>query len=213
MSDSNNESDSTNQYSREVKAILDTAREIMREEGVASLNLQKIAQRVGLQSTELYSFLFNHFPDVNAIYDELFAIGMRQYRDEFASIFEEHGATWDGLQRIMEAYLSFAIQNREIYQIMFERPVPSFSPSEKAIQESVKLVEVAQSVFAAAKASGTITTSLSVEDTTNLFVSIMHGITAMHLANDPELPMNEGRFGSLLPAIKSILQTAWSAAS
>lgn len=110
----------------------------------------------------------------------------------------------------MEAYLSYAIHNQEIYQLMFERPVPSFSPSPQAIQESIKLVEVAQGVFAEAKASGTIVSSISVEDMTNLFVSIMHGVTAMHLANDPGLPTNQGRFGRLLPIITDLLHSAWS---
>lgn len=193
----------------DINEILNTARDIMRDEGVASLTLQKIAQRVGMKSTSLYSLLFHYFPDVNAIYDELFAMGMRQYREDFESIFNEYGATWEGLQRIMEAYVSYAVQNREIYQIMFERPVPSFFPSPEAIEESAKLVAVAQHVFAKAKESGAINSDLTVEDITNLFVSIMHGISAMHIANDPDLPVYEGRFGSLLPSITEILKNAW----
>lgn len=80
-----------NSSDSEVNEILDAAREIMRKEGVASLNLQKIAQHVGMKSTLLYNLLFNRFPDINAIYDELFAIGMRQYREDFESIFLNMG--------------------------------------------------------------------------------------------------------------------------
>ncbi len=37
----------------------------------------------------------------------------------------------------------------------------------------------------------------------------MHGITAQHMANEPELPVGEGRFGSLLPAALDLLKRAW----
>jgi hypothetical protein len=38
---------------------------------------------------------------------------------------------------------------------------------------------------------------------------MMHGLAAMHLANEPHLPMGEGRFGSLIPAAISVFEKAW----
>lgn len=44
---------------------------------------------------------------------------------------------------------------------------------------------------------------------TDLIIAIMHGITAQHIANEPDLPVGEGRFGSLIPAVVSVLDKAW----
>jgi hypothetical protein len=35
-------------------------------------------------------------------------------------------------------------------------------------------------------------------------------LTALHLSNEPHLPMGQGRFGSLIPAMMAILEKAWS---
>jgi hypothetical protein len=39
-------------------------------------------------------------------------------------------------------------------------------------------------------------------------IAISHGLTAMHLANEPHLPIGQGRFGSLIPVVLSILEKA-----
>lgn len=41
----------------------------------------------------------------------------------------------------MQTYLSFAIQNPDLYQLCFERPVPGFVPSEKSMQLSFGILE------------------------------------------------------------------------
>ena len=39
-----------------------------------------------------------------------------------------------------------------------------------------------------------------------LLIAVSHGLTAMHLANEPHLPVGQGRFGSLIPAAISMLE-------
>jgi len=186
--------------------ILYAAREVMREDGVAALNLQEIARRVGMRAPSLY----NYYPNKNAIYDALFAMGMRQYRERLETLLDEYGTTWDGLQRIMEGYLIHALEHPEMYQLLFERPVPGFEPSAEGQAESRRLLDVARKMTEDAKANGTITSSVSVDDTMNLFIALMHGVTALHIANEPHLPLGEGRFGSLMPIITNLLKSAWS---
>jgi hypothetical protein len=67
-----------------------------------------------------------------------------------------------------------------------------------------------QSYERAAAFKDTIRTDLSVTQMVDLLISMMHGITAMHLANEPNTPIGQGRFGSLLPAALSLLEKAWS---
>ncbi len=111
--------------------ILQAAREVMREQGVADLNLQQIARRVGMRAPSLY----NYFASRNAIYEALFVMGMQMYRERLGVLLDTYGVTWEGLERAMEGYLSFALENPELYQLLFERPVPGFVPSADGMAE------------------------------------------------------------------------------
>jgi AcrR family transcriptional regulator len=67
-----------------IAAILDAARTVMREEGVAALNLHEVARRVGLRTPSLYEY----FPGKMALYDALYRFGIRLYaagREHLAS--------------------------------------------------------------------------------------------------------------------------------
>ena len=190
-----------------VMTILDTARDIMREQGVAALNLQEIARRMGMRAPSLY----NYFPNRIAIYEALFALGMRMYRENFERLLTEYGATWEGLEQTMEGYLSFALENPELYQLMFERPVPGFTPSPEGLTEAAKLMETGHRMAAEGIASGVFHPSVSPDVMMNLLIAIMHGYTAQHLANEPDLPSGSGRFGSLIPLMMDMLRKAWGA--
>lgn len=186
-------------------AILDAARAVMREQGVAALNLHEVAQRVGMRAPSLY----NYYPSKVAIYEALFAQGMRMYREQLARLFNQYGATWEGIQHTIEGYMAFALENPELYQLLFERPVPGFVPSAEGVEEASKLLEMGSQFAAEAIAAGTIQPSGSAEEAVNLLIAMMHGITAQHLANEPHLPLGSGRFGSLIPIIVDLLRRAW----
>jgi AcrR family transcriptional regulator len=187
-------------------SILDAAREVMREKGVADLNLQEIAQRVGMRAPSLY----NYFPNRIAIYDALFALGMQNYRKRMTDLLEPYGATWEGLEKMMEGHLAFTLENPELFQLMFERPVPRFVPSPQSLEEANRLLDIARQIASEAIASGTINSSLSPEVVMNLFMAIMHGFSSQHLANEPDLPAGSGRFGSLIPVFINLLKKALS---
>ena len=55
-----------------------------------------------------------------------------------------------------------------------------------------------------------LATDLQEEQITDLVIAIMHGLTALHIANQPHLPVGEGRFGALIPAVVAVLDKAWS---
>jgi AcrR family transcriptional regulator len=185
--------------------ILDAARAVMREQGVAALNLQEVARRVGMRAPSLY----NYFPSKLAIYEALFALGMRMYREQTEVSFAHYGATWEGIQDAIEVYMAFALENPELYQLVFERPVPGFVPSPAGLEEASKLLEMGRRYAAEVVDSGTLDPPISAEATLNLLIALMHGLTAQHLANEPHLPLGSGRFGSLIPVVIDLLRTAW----
>lgn len=108
----------------------------------------------------------------------------------------------------MQTYLSFAIQNPDLYQLCFERPVPGFVPSEESMRLSFGILERYYNHVRGWLPH--LDTDLNEQQLTDLMIAIMHGLTAQHLANQPDLPIGKGRFGSQIPNGILILEKAWS---
>lgn len=186
-----------------IQAILQAARDIMREEGVAALTMQGLARRVGMRAPSLY----NYFSGKMDVYDSLFRLGFGLYSRHAQDIIRPAQNWQEEIRLVMEAYLTFALQNPELYQLCFERPVPGFVPS----AESMQFVQESLQVFYdnAGKIYGQLDTDLAPNQVVDVVVAMMHGLTAQHLSNEPHLPLGQGRFGSLIPAAVAILEKAW----
>lgn len=178
-----------------IDGILAVARDIMREEGVAALNLQEVARRVGMSAPSLY----NYFPSKMAIYEAVFERGMRLYRERSEQILAEYGPSVEGRREAMRHFMQFALEYPELFHLLFERPVPGFEPSEAGMGEAHALLAFADRVTEMQREAGEIDESVAPEQARDLFAAVMHGLTALHLANEPHLPVGEGRFGSLIP--------------
>jgi AcrR family transcriptional regulator len=62
-------------YDAMIQDILETARAIMREQGVAALSMQELARRMNMRAPSLY----HYFNSKMEIYDALFQMGIRQF--------------------------------------------------------------------------------------------------------------------------------------
>lgn len=186
------------------QAILDTARTIMRENGVAALSMHELARRLEIRPPSLY----NYFAGLMDIYDAVFRSGFILF-GEHTSNYIQNAQTWQEEIRLsMEAYMSFALENPELYQLCFERPVPGFVPSEESLQISTGQLQDFYNRIAGLQ--GGLKTDIPPEKVANLVIALAHGLTAMHMSNEPELPLGQGRFGALIPAAVSALEKAWS---
>ncbi len=187
------------------QSILETARVIMREGGVGALSMQELARRLDVRAPSLY----HYFSGKMNIYDALFQQGFTLFGEQMEGAARVAKNWQEELQFSFEAYMNFAMQNPELYQLCFERPVPGFAPSEESLRLSFGLLQqsyerVARHLYPMIK------TELSPEQLGDVVIAMMHGVTALHLANEPHLPVGQGRFGSLIPAVISILDNAWS---
>jgi len=178
----------------------------MREDGVAALNLQEVARRVGMRAPSLYTY----FPSKIAIYEALFVLGMRMYRERVEQIIQTHDPDWEIIHAALTNQMEFALEYPELYQLVFQRPVPGFVPSAEGMEEAYKLLEISYTSMAKLVDSGLIAPGISAEQANDLFIALMDGLTALHLANEPHLPIGEGRFGSLIPAAVALLRAAWT---
>ncbi len=188
-----------------ISNAIEISRILMRENGVAALSFNEVARRLGMKPPSLYAY----FPSKMAIYDALFRLGM----EIFAKGMKESGAKGETiaeqLQRSIEAYMTFATENPELYQLVFERPIPGFEPSEESMAVSSATLEEARKVFAQAVSESSLDIDLPLNVAYDLAIAIMHGLTSLHMANEPHLPVGEGRFGSLIPYGAKMFIKAW----
>ena len=187
-----------------VQTILDTARAIMREQGVAALSMQELARRLDMRAPSLY----HYFSGKMDIYDALFQLGFSRLAEHMSKTVQ--GAlTWqEDLSRIFDAYMTFAKENPDLYQLCFERPIPGFVPSEESLDLSFGLLN--QTYERIERLYGAFNSDLSPDQTRDLVIAMMHGLTALHMAHEPHLPVGQGRFGALIPSALSVLDKAWS---
>jgi Tetracyclin repressor-like, C-terminal domain len=109
----------------------------------------------------------------------------------------------------LENYMTFAQEYPELYQLVFERPVPGFVPSEESMAESRRLLTTSDDIVQKGIERGSIVLGITASQARDLFLAMMHGLTALHMANEPELPIGSGRFGSLIPAALALFRAAW----
>jgi len=192
------------------RAILDAARAVMREQGVAALSLREVARRVKLQAPSLYAY----FPSKMALYDALFLEGIRTYLRGYAG---HTGQGYDSFGEWLRAqakeYMRFAQEQPELYQLCFERPVPGFVPSEASLRESLDGLAGFEAALVAALDRWQISPGVPSSYARDLIIAMMHGLTSQHMANEPELPAGSGRYGSLIPTAVALFQAAWEPGS
>lgn len=187
-----------------IQTILETARAIMRKEGVAALSMQEVARRMDMRAPSLY----NYFSGKLDIYDALFRLGISLWREIVEKAAQEAGSFQEEMRNIIEGYMTFALENPDLYQLCFERPVPGFVPSQESLELSFGLLD-----YSRQRVDGFMSqldTDLTSEQILNLTIAVSHGLTALHLANEPHLPLGQGRFGSLIPVALSMLEAAIS---
>ncbi|NUM46245.1 MAG: TetR/AcrR family transcriptional regulator [Anaerolineales bacterium] len=183
-----------------IQSILDTARAIMREEGVAALSLHELARRMDMRAPSLY----NYFSSKRDLYDALFRLGFTMYDAHFQERLQASTGVQDELRIALESYMSFALANPELYQLCFERPVPGFIPSQESLDLSFGILH--KSYARVAQFKQQLDTSLTAEQLTDMVIAVAHGLTALHLANEPHLPMGQGRFGALIPTLVAVFE-------
>jgi AcrR family transcriptional regulator len=102
---------------RMIQKISETARGIMREKGIAELSMHELARRLEMRPTSLY----NYFAVLMDIYDSLFQLGFTLW-GEHVKEYTQGAQTWqDEIRLAMEAFMTFAMQNLELYQLCFTR--------------------------------------------------------------------------------------------
>src|ERR687889_2361051 len=95
--------------------ILEVALDIMREQGVAALNLNEIARRVGITPPALYTY----FPSKMALYDELYRMGIRLFRGAEEELWRTTVPDWERIDAWFARRLALAKEHPDLYHLVF----------------------------------------------------------------------------------------------
>ena len=119
-------------------ALIKAGVEILTKEGIGSLSLRKVALRAGVSHSAPYA----HFSDKQSLIAAISTEGFRQLYAELVAVVSLHAA--DPRRQLVEgaqAYTRFALDNPDIFKIMFS------SALEKE-KEYPAFVEISQKTFA-----------------------------------------------------------------
>jgi AcrR family transcriptional regulator len=188
-----------------IREILDIARDVMTEEGVNGLSLAEVARRLGVKPPSLYKY----FPSLMAIYDALFLEGQRENLEVMRGAMQRGEPGLDALVAGLEASGQWGLDNRALAELLFWRPVPSFTPSPEAFAVSMEMVQLQRGALADAVAKGELGPGANDESAIYLVSTLIAGVLGQAIANEPELPWGEGRFSSWFPTLMRLLPAAF----
>lgn len=157
------------------EVVIDAAWRLSRRAGLNGWSLRELAKEVGLAAPTLYAY----FDAKHAIYDAMF-------RDGYEAL-DAVAAQWDALVEIeptraafasaMSEFCEFCTSDPVRYQLMFQRVIPDFTPSEEAYAASLASYERFRHALGA----------LGVTDDADLdlWTAMATGLTDQQISNDP----------------------------
>jgi AcrR family transcriptional regulator len=99
------------------KSLLESASLIIKEQGVESLSMRKLADTVGVSRTAPY----HHFKDKNALLCALAEQGFYEQAKMLHSLRAQKNTAEEGFKKYVHAYLEYALQHNETYDLMYGR--------------------------------------------------------------------------------------------
>ncbi len=152
-------------------AILASAWELAREHGLSGLSLRDLARKLGMAAPSLYSY----FDSKHGLYDAMYADGYRSF------LALDPPATGPDFRTVLlsasKLYVRFAADEPVKWQLLNQRTIPGFEPSE----ESYALAKAAYERTAAPlRAIADVT-----QQDLDLIGAVIGGLISQQLANEP----------------------------
>jgi AcrR family transcriptional regulator len=98
--------------------ILNAARTVLEQEGIAGLSARRIAQRSGMSPMSLY----RHFADKDALLNALMADGLSAWEERVRSVRVKAPLQW--IERVGNEFLAFAMEEPHRFDAAFLLPAP-----------------------------------------------------------------------------------------
>lgn len=190
----------SNRRAQAERDILDAAWSLMSRQGVAAISVREVARSVGIRQQSLTYY----FPTKHALLDALFADGFADLR----RCFDQLPAATDPLQGVVDvavAFVNHLVARPAAYHLMFQGTVPDFRPSDQSHQ--IALTVLSELIERLERAGVTAPADVA------LARSIMSGIAAEQIANDPNGRLFASQTERAMRAILAVMRTDTANAS
>lgn len=152
--------------------ILDVAWGLVRADGLAGLSMRELGARVGLRAQSLYVY----FPSKHAIYDAMFLEANRELLDRRLSLDLDDDPVI-ALRQSARQFVDFCTEDLARYQLLFQRTIPGFEPSEESYAVAREVLDGGRRVLTRVG----VTESADVD----LYTGLISGLVAQQNANEP----------------------------
>lgn len=152
--------------------IIDEAWDLARRDGLAGISLRDLADRVDLRQPSLYSY----FASKLDLYDAMFADGQRQLLESTRARVTSADPR-EELVQFVEDLVRFSSEDVVRHQLLFQRTIPGFEPSEAAMEPALEFLGLATDRLRAA--------GVAEPADVDLFSAFVSGLAHQQVANDP----------------------------
>jgi len=114
------------------QSLIDAATDMIREGGIDSLSLRKLAEQVGVSRTAPY----HHFKDKNELLCAIAESAFQQhYRRFYHNNSDSNLPAYERLKRFVHGYVQYAHENPELYELMFGHRIWKKQSSTAALKD------------------------------------------------------------------------------
>lgn len=152
--------------------IVDAAWELARRDGLAGISLRDVADLVDLQQPSLYAY----FESKLDLYDAMFADGNRRLLEAIGAR-DPHPDPREELLEFSEQLVRLASGDPERHQLLFQRTIPGFEPSDDSYALAVEFLGTGIERLDALGIDGT--------DSVDVYTALLSGLSNQQVANDP----------------------------
>jgi AcrR family transcriptional regulator len=156
--------------------IVAAAWDLVHENGLGSLSMRELGDRVGMKAQSLYSY----FASKNDIYDAMFREGQIAFTAVMTITAEDLGGDESitaALRLAGRRLFDFCTSDPARYQLMFQRVIPDFEPSRETYQLAVETLDRSRERMRAA--------GFDPDRDLDLWTGLMTGLVDQQLSNDP----------------------------
>jgi AcrR family transcriptional regulator len=158
--------------SQRIAQILDAAWAIAAESGLGAVSLHEVARRVGMKQPSLYGYVSSKLD----LYDAMFAQAYEQLLARLDAM-PSTGTAREQLVRVSRTVLDFSVENPSRAQLIFNRTIPGFEPSEASYALAWRLVDRTVGLLSALGAGG--------RGQADVYTALIGGLGVQQVANDP----------------------------
>ena len=156
--------------------IIAAAWDLVREEGLAGLAMRDLGKRVGMKAQSIYSY----FASKHEIYDAMFHEGYLAFARELADVVP---STVDGvdmrevLHDSAHRFFDFCVSDPVRYQLLFQRTIPDFIPSDESYAVAVETYDDMRQGFERF--------GVTDPEVVDLWTALLTGLSDQQISNDP----------------------------